>query len=165
MSDPQNLRETTWRRPLTPAEEAELRLSLAANPELQADLESENNLTSALNGLRDVPTASNFTARVIQAIESETRASTRRPRSQLFWRSWFPKFGLAATALCAGVLLLHHQRVTERIERAQNVAAISKVALDPALLKDFKPISQMGRPSVSPDEELLALAPLLAQMQ
>ena len=36
----QRLRETGWRRPLTAAEQAELRAWLAAHPEQQADAES-----------------------------------------------------------------------------------------------------------------------------
>ncbi|MBC8096482.1 MAG: hypothetical protein H7Y43_11780 [Akkermansiaceae bacterium] len=163
MSDPQPLRETNWRRPLTPAEAVELRSNLKGNP---PDLERENALTEALNGLRDVPVSSNFTARVLQAVDAEKAAALRRRAGKNFsWRSLIPKFAIGATALCVGVLLVQQHRVEQRIERARSVATMSEVAPDPAVLKDFNAISAMSQPSVPPDEGLLAMESLLAQLQ
>ena len=69
------LRELVWRRKLTEAEHAGLR----AQPETQADLELESRLTEALARLPDAPVPSNFTARVLQAVErEEVRGPDRR---------------------------------------------------------------------------------------
>src|SRR5438132_499646 len=96
MNDPlhHTWRQLSWRRKLTPAEEAELRRWLEANPSAQADWESEAALTDTLGRLPDVPVASNFTARVLQAVERED--STARNPSQSpssWWRRfrWAPR--------------------------------------------------------------------------
>ena len=65
----QRLRELGWRRPLTAAEQVELRIWLAAHPEAQAEAEAEAALNQALTRLPAAPVPSNFTARVWQAIE------------------------------------------------------------------------------------------------
>ncbi len=72
------LRELSWRRKLTGAEEAELRAWLAAHPDAQADWEAEAGLNAALGRLPDAPVPSNFTARVLQAVEREAAAELRR---------------------------------------------------------------------------------------
>ena len=53
-----HLRELSWRRKLTAAEEAELRAWLAAHPEAQVDWEVEAGLNAALGALQDVPVVS-----------------------------------------------------------------------------------------------------------
>ena len=63
-----SLRELLWRRRLTDAERAGLR----SQPEIQADLEIESRLSEALADLPDTPVSSNFTARVLQAVERES---------------------------------------------------------------------------------------------
>ena len=65
------LRESSWRRKLTEAEQAELRAYLAAHPDARADWEMESALNAALTRLPDAPVPSNFTARVLQAVERE----------------------------------------------------------------------------------------------
>src|SRR6516225_12355183 len=60
-------RELIWRRKLTEAERAELQ----TKPDNHADLEFESRLTEELDRLPDKPVPSNFTARVLQAIERE----------------------------------------------------------------------------------------------
>ena len=72
------LRELVWRRKLTDAERA----GLGAQPEVQADLEIESRLSETLARLPDAPVPSNFTARVLQAVERESV----RPRA-INW-SW-----------------------------------------------------------------------------
>src|SRR5215510_827474 len=70
--DYKTLLEKRWREKLTPAEEARVRTWLAQNPESKADWDLESQLSEALDKLPDVPVPSNFTARVLQAIERET---------------------------------------------------------------------------------------------
>ena len=101
------LRELSWRRELTAAEEAELRAWLAAHPEAQADWEAEAGLNEALRQLPDAPVPSNFTARVLQAVERE--AALRERRRGARWRVWHgrgagcPGLRFAAALARAGV--------------------------------------------------------------
>src|SRR5262245_543785 len=84
MNDPLKLQEAGWRRKLTPAEEAELQAWLAKHPEAQADWKAEVGLNEGLRGLPDAPMPSNFTARVLQAVEREEAAAGR---PALTWKS------------------------------------------------------------------------------
>jgi hypothetical protein len=157
MNDPQKFRERLWRRPLSAVEADELRAWLAEHPETQADWDLEKNLTEAFGNLPDAPVSSNFTARVLQAVERESRAEVRSKRTNPFWKSWLPRVAFSALLLCGGFFTYHQHTTAKRLERAQNVAAISEVAPDPAVLKDFDAIRHLNRTSVAPDEELLAL--------
>ena len=88
-----HLRELSWRRKLTGAEEAQLRVWLAAHPGAQADWDTEAGLNSALGRLPDVPVPSNFTARVLQEVQSGAAAELRLDeRKWQFWRRrrWLP---------------------------------------------------------------------------
>ena len=86
------LRETGWRRKLTASEEAELRAWLAAHPESRADWQVEAVLNESLGRLPDAPVPSNFTARVLQAVQRESVSSRRRGLAWRWsWRSLLPK--------------------------------------------------------------------------
>ena len=52
------LLEESWRRRLTPAEEASVRAWLAQHPESKADWELESQVSAALEKLPDVPVPS-----------------------------------------------------------------------------------------------------------
>ena len=105
------LRELSWRRKLTAAEAAELQAWLAAHPEARADWEAEAGLNEALGRLPDAPVPSNFTARVLQAVEREAAAELRRRRTWQVWLRWrwLPKAAVAAVVLGAG--LVSYQQV------------------------------------------------------
>src|SRR5262249_44101529 len=101
----QTLLEIGWRRPLTFDEQARLEAWLAAHPEAQAQWEAEAALNRCLSQLSDVPVASNFTARVLEALD---RPSPQRRRSpfleglkSLFWR---PVPQLAWALVLAGLV-------------------------------------------------------------
>src|SRR5271165_916325 len=101
MNDPldQRFRELSWRREPAEAEAAELRAWLAAHPEAAAEWEAERQLNELLQQLPEAPpVASNFTARVLQAVKRETSAA--RPaahgwRSWHPWRGWLPRTAVA----------------------------------------------------------------------
>src|SRR4051794_15470368 len=115
--DYKSLREKSWRRKLTAAEEASLRAWLTEHPEAQADWELESSLTAALDKLPDAPVPSNFTARVMQALAREDAAAVRRPstnRLRWFLRSLLPKAAVAAVIFGAGVLTYHEHKVAQR---------------------------------------------------
>jgi anti-sigma factor RsiW len=162
MNDPidQRFRESLWRRPLTAAEEAELRVWLAAHPEAQGDWETELGLNEMLNRLPDAPVPGNFTARVMDAVELEA-AAERRQKRPWYWslRSLLPRAAFAALAVGFGLFTYRTHQATERAALAQQVAAMSGVAAsDPELFRDFEPIRRLGQArSVGPDEKLLAL--------
>src|SRR5512137_1192972 len=90
------LRELSWRRKLTSAEEAELRFWLESHPEARADWEAEAGLEAALERLPDASVASNFTARVLQAVNREGAAEPRRSAWRMWpWLRWVPKAAFA----------------------------------------------------------------------
>jgi hypothetical protein len=155
------LRELSWRRKLTAAEEAQLQVWLAAHPEAQADWEAEAGLNAALGRLPDAPVPSNFTARVLRAIEREAAAGLRQ--SQAKWRTWLhlrwlPRVAFAAVVVGAGVLSYHEVQVVQRKKLVASVAAVSAVSSLPSaeILKDFDAIQALN-PAPVPDEQLLAV--------
>src|SRR6185295_5062007 len=89
-------------RPLTAQVEARLRAHLAANPQAQLVWEEEAGLTRWLNRLPDAPFASNFTARVMRAVERE---SYRRSRASGVFR-WFGRLRPVYRFATAGSLLV-----------------------------------------------------------
>jgi anti-sigma factor RsiW len=161
MNDPHfnHFREIRWRRPLTPSEETELRARLAANPEAREDWELETALSDRLAELPDAAVPSNFTARVLQSVERETRAAPRAKfRRGISWRSFLPKAALAVAAFSLGLFTYHEHAAAKRLELAQSVAAFSEVSSlpGPEILKDFEAIRRLNT-TPPPDEELLAL--------
>ena len=158
----ERLRELSWRRKLTGSEAAELRAGLAAHPEAQADWESEAWLNEALGQLADAPVPSNFTARVLQAVELESAAGQRRHGGlwhfRLRWH-WLPRIAVAAVVLAAGLLSYEQvARSARRAEYAKSVATVSEVASlpSPEVLQDFDAI-RVSNPNPVADEELLAV--------
>ena len=154
--------ELGWRGKLTAEDEAELRAWLAAHPEEQSGWQAEAGLSEALSRLSDVPVATNFTARVLQAVELEAAASRRAQSargSKWHWpRRWLSRAALAAVVLGAGLISVHEVRVARRAELAQSVAAVSEVSSlpSPEILKDFEAIRALNQ-MPSADEELLTL--------
>jgi anti-sigma factor RsiW len=159
-SDYNQVQEKSWRRKLTAAEAADLRVWLAEHPEAQADWEAEGRLTEVLARLPDVPVSSNFTARVLQAVERETVVVSRPKTSRVTWflRSLLPRAAVAAVVLAAGLITYHDHTVAKRTELVQGVKVVSGVSSlpSPEILQDFDTIRQMGS-TPGPDQELLAL--------
>ena len=162
------LREANWRRPLRAAEEAELRAWLEAHPQAQADWEAELALSDALRRLPEAPLASNFTSRVLQAVERDTAAqSTRQASLGANWYRWLrlrwlPRVAVAAVVVVAGLFSYHHvvdQRSAQRWARPLEVVSGVPVP-NPEVLEDFDAIQAFNRapaPNAGPDEELLTL--------
>ena len=116
-----------------------------------------------MSRLSDLPVASNFTARVLQAVEHETAA---RPRSRTVpwsnWRqslSWAPSAASAVIVLGVTLLAYHSHQVSTRMELAESLAAVADVKSLPAhpeVLWDFEAIRRLSQTPPA-DEELLAL--------
>src|SRR6266436_5449915 len=83
------LLETSWRRPLTPEEEARLHAYFAEHPEARSQWEEEAILSRQLSQLPDAPLSSNFTALVMQAMDAETAP----PHPVPLRRGWFAWLG------------------------------------------------------------------------
>lgn len=155
------LLESHWRGTLSEAEQAELQEWLAAHPEAQAAWEEDLALNEGLARLSDVPLSSNFTARVLQAVELEKAAEARSgARGRLGWRPrlvWFMRAGSAALVLVTVWLTFHHSQVVERRNLAGSLAVVANVssAPSPRILEDFEAIRVLG--ATPPDEELLTL--------
>lgn len=162
-SDYNQLKEKSWRRKLTPSEEAQLRTWLAEHPELKADWEEETHLSRALGGLADVPVASNFTARVLQAAQRDAAIMARPcvPAWKWVLHSLLPRAAAAAVVLGVGLFTYHeHQQRTiqRRAELAQDVKVVAGAPSlpSPEILQDFDTIRRMGA-TPGPDPELIAL--------
>jgi len=152
------LRETSWRRKLTETEQAELRAYLAANPDARADWEMESALNAALTRLPDAPVPSNFTARVLQAVEREEA----RPHGWSWrwnWHTLVPRVAFAAVVITfSGLAFHHHEIYRQRVTLARNVALVTRGQQmpSPEALENFDAIRRMSRPQHA-DDELLVL--------
>ena len=154
------LREQSWRRKLSPAEEAQVRVWLETHAEARADWEAENGLNDALERLNEPEVPSNFTARVLAALDAD--AAREKGAGTAGWRQgwwnwrWLPKAALGSVVLMAGLLGLQHYRHEKRVQYARSVQTISEVASlpSPAILQDFDAIHAMNQ-TVAADEDLL----------
>jgi negative regulator of sigma E activity len=119
-------------------------------------------LRGLLTRLPDAPVPSNFTARVMQAVELE---DARRPhRGNFFSRNWhalLPRFAAAAAvAMVAGFVFYQQGISNRRAALVKSVALVAQAQPLPSVeaLQNFDAIRRMNQP-VHADEGLLALAP------
>jgi len=152
-----NLREISWRRKLTPAEEAELRAWLAKHPEAEGVWQAEAKLNEILSGLPDAPVSTNFTARVLDAVGRVEAAEAQRRETRWSWRSFLPKAAVATVVVTASLLGYRGHQIRQRAEMGRSVTAVTGVASAPGpdILADFDAIAQM--PQTGFDENLLTL--------
>lgn len=170
-SEYSELKEKSWRSKLTASEQAELRTWLAEHPEQAEDWQLEANLTQAIQRLPDAPAPSNFTARVLRAVEHEALAQTRP--HVLVWKWLFhslvPRTAVAAVLLGVALFTYNEQHTASvrrkqqaelerRAELVQGVKAVADVPSlpTPEILQDFDTIRKMGA-TPGPDPELIAL--------
>lgn len=156
----QELLEASWRRRLTAAEEARLQAWLATHPEEQARWESEMSLNHLLEQLPDVPVASNFTARVLQAARREAAQPQARPFLQGLWLLLMPRrataVAWAALVICVTWFALYQADSNTKARQASELAVIGRVAVvsDPVVVEDFDTIRRLP---YAEDEELFAV--------
>ena len=148
------LMRLSLRARLTPEEESHLESLLAAHPQARAAWEENRALGRALQALPDVPLASNFTARVLQAVDLDA-AREARPR-----RSWFrvllPRLSWTAAAVLLAFFGVQEYRAVKRLELAKDVSLMEMAKLPGAdVLQDFDAISQLQQVAATSDEELL----------
>jgi hypothetical protein len=164
MNDPvyNHLRELSWRRKLTEAEESQLQAWLTANPEAREEWEAEAGLNHLLEALPEAPAvSSNFTALVQQAVERENAALARSARNgRRKWWQWLPRAAVAtAVLLSVGTFSYQHHLESNRRAMAQSVTELSQivVASNPEFMEDFDAIQWLGDLKPKADTELLAL--------
>ena len=150
----EELRELLWRRPLSEAEQ----LRAGDRPETRAELDLEARLNAALDQLPAAPVPSNFTNRVLQAIDlEESRPATRGWRWAL--PRWIPRLAVTATVVAVSALSWqHHEVVQQRAALARSVATVAESSGLPGVeaLKNYDVIQRMSE-SQRPDDKLLAL--------
>jgi negative regulator of sigma E activity len=149
---PVNLEEVLWRRILSEAERAALRVP--------PGLELEARLTQTLAKISDAPVPSNFTARVLAAVErAETPAAHPRIWA-LNWRLLWPRVAVAAAVLIfAGVGLQRHETNSHRRTLVKNVAMVTVAQPPPSVdtLENLDAIQRMSQPARADGELLAAL--------
>lgn len=160
----QTLLEASWRRPLTPAEQARLRAWLAQHPEAAPGWREETALSGLLEKLPDAPLASNFTSQVMRAVAAEQARQARRSPLAAWWEGWqrslSPKVAWAAVALLVGLAAVQEYHYVSRARFARDLAKLPAAAVWPApeVLQDFDSIQQFSQMPVSAtvsDQELL----------
>jgi hypothetical protein len=153
-NQPDSLNESLWRRKLSDAERA----GLHAQPEL----ELEAALTRTLTEIPDAPVPSNFTARVLDAVEQAERAETRNnysPGWTLNWRWLWPRVAAGAAVLIfIGVAIQRYEVNSHRFTLAKNVVQVAVAQPLPSVdaLENLDAIQRMSQ-SGHADGELLAV--------
>lgn len=157
----QELLEASWRRHLTSEEEAHLQDYLAAHPLDQIQWSEEAALNGFLQSLPPAPVPSNFTARVLQAIDAEELQEERVTPSARPWQHWItqliPQFASLSVVIVLCVTGFYQYRSFHRDQVAQNAAIISDLAsvAGPEILKDFEAIHQMRQVTAFTDDDLV----------
>lgn len=119
----------------------------------------QQELRALLARLPDAPVASNFTARVMSAVELEESRPLRPWHITWNWRALLPRSAVAATVvLFVGLAFHHYELASQRTALAKNVALVAESLPLPSVdaLKNFDVIQRMSQPAHA-DEELLAL--------
>lgn len=145
---------------LTPEEESRLEAWLAAHPEARAAWDEDRALGRALHSLPDAPLASNFTARVLQAVDLEEARAERagHAASRSWLRVFWPRAGWAGVAVLLAVVVTHETRVARRTQLVRDVAFISQDVAKlpgPEVLEDFDAINQLRQAAAGSEDELL----------
>jgi hypothetical protein len=126
------------------------------NNELPQNVQEQ--LRGLLSRLPDVPVASNFTARVMQAIELEEMRRSRWRIIEWNWRVFFPRATVTAAVVGFAAIAFHQHELSVRRQMARDVYVVASQQMPSVeALKNFDAIQRMGQPA-RPDDELLALA-------
>ena len=140
--------ESIWRK--APAD----RTTLRGQPEL----EQQARLTAALARLQDAPVPSNFTVRVMDAIELEEKRTARSQRGNWNWHWLLPRLaGATALLLVTGLGILHYETGRQHREITRNLSQLASTQAIPSVdaLENLEAIQRMSQPTHA-DTELLA---------
>lgn len=144
-------RERLWRRPVSATERAALRG--------QPELELEARLTGALARLPNASVPSNFTSRVMAAIDREEAQSARGWRWRWNWHFLLPRLAVStAIVLFTGLGLQQYQVVHRRAELAHTLSVVASATVpvpSADVLENLDVIQHLGQ-TRSADTGLLA---------
>jgi hypothetical protein len=132
-------------------------INLEMNNEPLDDVQRQ--MRGLLARLPDAPVASNFTARVLQAIELEEKRRSRWRTMGWYWRVFVPRGAVAALLIGFAAFTFHeHELVVQQQDLARNAALVASQQM-PSMdaLNNFDAIQRMSQ-TAHPDDELLALA-------
>jgi hypothetical protein len=119
----------------------------------------QKQMRGLLTRLPDVPVASNFTTRVMQAIDMEEMSQSRWRFFGWRWRVVIPRTAAATVIVgLAGFTFYQHEIYVQQVALARGAALVASQQM-PSMeaLKNFDAIQRMGQ-TAHPDSELLALA-------
>ena len=121
--------------------------------------QAQGQMRRLLCRLPDVPVSSNFTARVMQAIELEEKRHSRWHIFEWNWRVFVPRATVTAAVVVFASFGFHqHELAVHRQMLAKDVALITSQPVPGVdALNNFDTIQRMAQPA-RPDNELLALA-------
>lgn len=156
---------------LSPDQKAVFEQLLARDSAFRESWEQERALHETLAALPNAPMSSNFTARVLEAVDLHDKARRREARRFVNWVwSWPTRLAAVGVACLALVLGLQHNNQKRRADLATALNALSDVTtvLAPndenpsegaAFLRDFDTIARLSN---MPEEQELDLELLVA---
>jgi hypothetical protein len=102
---------------------------------------------------------SNFTARVLQAIELEEARGARTRGWSWSWRVLVPRVAVAVVVVGFAGLAYQRHEFDKRVELAKAVALLAQAQPVPSVeaLKNFDAIQRMSQTTPRADDELLVL--------
>lgn len=148
------LRETSWRRPLDAAEDARVQAYLALNPDAQRAWEQDAELTQLLAQLPPAPLSSNFTSQVLGALDRELRTAPS-VRTRWRWHHLLPRLAWAmALLLLVGFSVQKYRGYRQEKLVHELVQATFNHRLAPNIFQDYDVIRSLGQLPPPADEEL-----------
>jgi negative regulator of sigma E activity len=151
-NQPANSSEKLWRKLPEGAEREALRR--------EPDMEAEARLTAALGKLADAPVATNFTSRVLAAVELEDRQAARATRRRWNWRLLLPRVAMATAVIAfIGIGFQRYSADQHRQEIAKSLAMVASAHTLPSVdaLENLEAIERMSQSSHADGELLAAL--------
>lgn len=162
----EQLIETAQRRVLSAEEQSRLARLLKAEPAAWPERDEELALTRLLAGLPDAPLASNFSVRVMQAIDLTEAQAARAAQGRAWWpRRWTGRLAWTTAAIAVTGLSGWQYQNWQRTETARSIQFITEVAVVPSVevLKDFDAIQSFA--SVPPTLDVAGDLELLNALQ
>ena len=129
------------------------------NPENRQQAETDDRLAAALGKIPNAAVPSNFTARVLAALEIEEARVARARGWALNWHLLWPRVAVAAAILIfAAMTFQRYETISRRSTLARNVATLAGAQPPPSVdaLENLDAIQRMSQPAPA-DGELLAV--------
>ncbi len=125
----------------------------------EPDLELETRLTEGLGQIPNATVASNFTARVMAAVDREEAARAASSQRPWNWRVLLPRVAATAAILVfTGTVWERYEVRSQRSMLVRNIAQVTYSKQVPSLdaIYNFDAIQRMSQP-VTADKDLLAI--------